>query len=667
MEKNERGRSNSINYNNLSNLFKEYKNSESKKPMRLQSVALSVPNNFRNIYFDLKINENDEFSEIIMQKLDEIKTNSVSQFHSQIEQINNNYEKFKDKILSFIALKEKKISDVSEPAKSTKSILKYATQNIFKKINEAIKICDNIINNIEQNFALLNTFFEQNIMLHTKKQTEHFLIANYDLIENCSILTKFNFTELDTTNLNKIQYYKFYINYLSQKKIEVEGITKNYLLKKENLQNGIVFLLENFSGLEKLKLQGINNNEFISILKNIDINIKNRNKFNIETLGLKDFGSIDIKVESSKLNRIKKLKVQKGGYINILTISKLFIENNRNLVSLSLEFINMTDLGFQLLISSLIKNPNVTNTLEHLSLEGNRITIVKYDKEDNKNQNQFFQNLKVLNLAKNAIYKFEFFLEVLPKLKFLGLSSNDLPTGSFMEKAIKPDFKDKLVLLNDNMFITNSNNNNKIYIDYLNKRLPNFDFEIKNLNLNFTFDIESQFHLESLKLSTNVVISLINLDLSFCGLCTDVLVNFFKNNPKFLSLRYLNLRYNNIKGDFFEKIISNEEICFDNINFIELSENEIISDTPEKIEILGNFIEKHQNLETIQLINTGFFFELINNIKAKNLKYEKFKEVFLNLKKYLTENKRDFKFITNEGNITYVKEELQNFFSFRFS
>ena len=151
--------------------------------------------------------------------------------------------------------------------------------------------------------------------------------------------------------------------------------------------------------LEKLKLEGITNNDFISILKNIDINIKNRNKFNIKTLGLKNFGSIDFKIESSKLNRIKKLKVQKGGYINILTISNLFIEHNKNLSSLSLEFINMTDIGFQLLISSLIKNPNITNTLEYLSLEGNRITIVKYDKEDNKNQNQFFQNLKTLNLV----------------------------------------------------------------------------------------------------------------------------------------------------------------------------------------------------------------------------------------------------------------------------
>jgi len=353
--------------------------------------------------------------------------------------------------------------------------------------------------------------------------------------------------------------------------------------------------------------------------------------------------------------------------MNISIVSKLFIEENKNLVSLSLDYINMTNMGFKLLISSLIKNQNIANTLEYLSLEGNRITTVKYDKEDNHNQNKFFQNLKTLNLSKNGIYKFQFFLEALPKLKFLDLTSNNLPTSSFMERAINKHFKDKLVLLNDNMFITNSKNYNNTYINYLNDRLPKFDFEIKNLNLNFTYDIEKQSNLEKLKLSTNVVISLIKLDLSFCGLYTDVLVNFFKNNPKFLSLRSLNLRYNNIKGDFFGKILSNEEICFDNINFIELSENEIVCESLEKMENLVKFIQKHQNLENIQLINTGFFTNLISKIKDKDGKDENFKEVFLNFKKYLSENKRDFKFIINEGNATFVKKDFQNLFSFKFS
>ena len=235
-----------------------------------------------------------------------------------------------------------------------------------------MEICENIINNIEQNFKLLNIFFEQSTMINTQRQTENFLMTNYKLIENCSIINKFNFTELDTTNLNKIDYYKFYIKYLSQKKIEIEGFAKNYLIKKEDLQNGIRFIMENFSGLEKLKLEGINNNEFLSILENIEINIKNSNKSNLRTL-----------------NNIKKLKIQKGTYMNISTVCKLFIEENKNLVSLSLDYINMTNMGFKLLISSLIKNPDITNTLEYLSLEGNRITIVKYDKKDNQNQKNF--------------------------------------------------------------------------------------------------------------------------------------------------------------------------------------------------------------------------------------------------------------------------------------
>jgi hypothetical protein len=343
----------------------------------------------------------------------------------------------------------------------------------------------------------------------------------------------------------------------------------------------------------------------------------------------------------------------------------------------------MTDLGFESILSSLIKNPNITKTLEHLSLEGNRITTVKYDKDSSRIQDQFFNNLKTLNLSKNMIYNFEFFLSVLINLRFLDLTSNNIPTGIFMNQIIQEKndkekkrkkekdkgnnidkYKDILVLLNDNMFITNSENNNNIYINYLNDILPNFDGEIRNLNLNFTYDIETQIHLEKLKLSLNIAISLIKLDLSFCGIYTDVLVKFFNNNSKLLSLRDLNLRYNNLKGDLFEKINSNREICLDNINYIELSENEIICETVDKIESLCLFIENHQNLEKMQIINTGFFSDLIDNIKDSNPDADKFKGAFVKLKKYLDDNKREFKFILNEGNINFVKKEFQDLFTF---
>ena len=653
-------------FNTLTDLFLDYRNSLNKNCGRLQSISFSNLNadNFRKDFLEAE-EDNIDYSIIIMKRLDEIKSNSCKQFQSYMNNTNRKYDEFKSKIKSFIQVKERKLSNVMDPLTNKQSILKYATQNIFIKINNILQICENIINAIGKNYELLNTFYEQTDLIDSQKQFENFLINNYKLIENSSVLKRFNFTEMDTTNLNKIDYYKFYIKYLSQRKIEGEECAKNYTIKKEELQNGIGFIMENFSILEKLKLEGMGSNDFESILQNIEINIKNNKKFNLSKLNIKNFGSIDTKFGDNKLNILQKLKIQKGTYINMSMVSKLFLESNKHLVKLSLEDINMTDVGFKTLILTLISNPAITNTLEYLSLEGNRITMIRYDKDHNKFQDTYFQNLNHLNLSRNGIYKFELFLSALPKLKFLDLTSNNIPTGSFMENAIK--VKDKLVLLNDNMFITNSSHNNNIYIKYLNERMPTFNSEIKNLNLNFTYDIENQNYLKQLKLSMNVTISLIKLDLSFCGLYTDIIVRFFKNNPKFLSLRQLILRYNNIKGDFFEKIMSDEEICLDNISFIELSENEIICDTVEKLESLFKFIEKHKNLESLQLINTNFFSDLINRIKDSNPNSDKFKDAFMKLKNNLDANKRIFKFIINEGNKTFVKKEFQHLFTFKFA
>ena len=123
MDENNNGRNSSINFNNLSSLFKEYTISEMNFN-RLQSISFSDTNveNFRKNFFDLNINKEEEFSEIITKKLDQIKTNSYSEFKNYMEQMNQNFDKFKDKLLSFIDSKEKKISNVPEPEKSLSRI-----------------------------------------------------------------------------------------------------------------------------------------------------------------------------------------------------------------------------------------------------------------------------------------------------------------------------------------------------------------------------------------------------------------------------------------------------------------------------------------------------------------------------------------------------------------
>ena len=660
---------NNTNINLLSELFKDYRKSISKKYTGLRSVTFSnvIDDNFRKDFYDLgDEKDNIDFSEMIKIKLDEIKNSSISQFQNYIDNVNKKYDEFKNKIVDFIESKKRKLSDFEDPLNNKAFILKYAKQNIFIKINNIFEIYDNIINSIEKNFELLNLFYENSILMNSKKQIEDFLINNSNLIENCSVVSKFNFTKLDTSNIKEIKYYKYYINYLSQKKIEDEEEVMQYILKKDDMKNGLGFIKENFSLLGKLTLKGIITEDFDNVLINISENMKKNQKTNITKLNVLNFSSIVPKNEINiQLNMLRKLKMQYGAYINISKISKIFIENNNNLTSLSLEDINLTDLGFKSLISSLIKNQSITKTLEYLSLEGNKISMVKYDNEHVSLQYKYFQKLKWLILSRNNIYKFDFALNVLPNLKFLDLTSNDIPTSSFMEIAIKE--KGKLVLLNDNMFITNSPNNNDIYIEYLNERIPKFDTQIKNLNLNFTFDIGRQNNLEQFKLTNNVALSLIKLDLSFCGITTGVLVNFFKKNPKFICLKQLILKYNNIKADFFEKIIDIAEICLDSINFLDLSENEIICGTVQKMESLYKFIEKNKYLETFRLINSNFFSDLITKMKDFHQDSDKFKKVLDNLLKHMTETKRSFKFIINEGNKSSIVEKYQCLFEFQFN
>ena len=660
---------NNANINLLSELFKDYRKSISKKYTGLRSVTFSnvIDDNFRKDFYDLgDEKDNIDFSEMIKIKLDEIKNSSISQFQNYIDNVNKKYDEFKNKIVDFIESKKRKLSDFEDPLNNKAFILKYAKQNIFIKINNIFEIYDNIINSIEKNFELLNLFYENSILMNSKKQIEDFLINNSNLIENCSVVSKFNFTKLDTSNIKEIKYYKYYINYLSQKKIEDEEEVMQYILKKDDMKNGLGFIKENFSLLGKLTLKGIITEDFDNVLININENMKKNQKTNITKLNVLNFSSIVPKNEINiQLNMLRKLKMQYGAYINISKISKIFIENNNNLTSLSLEDINLTDLGFKSLISSLIKNQSITKTLEYLSLEGNKISMVKYDNEHVSLQYKYFQKLKWLILSRNNIYKFDFALNVLPNLKFLDLTSNDIPTSSFMEIAIKE--KGKLVLLNDNMFITNSPNNNDIYIEYLNERIPKFDTQIKNLNLNFTYDIGRQNNLEQLKLTNNVALSLIKLDLSFCGITTGVLVNFFKKNPKFICLKQLILKYNNIKADFFEKIIDIAEICLDSINFLDLSENEIICGTVQKMESLYKFIEKNKYLETFRLINSNFFSDLITKMKDFHQDSDKFKKILDNLLKHMTETKRSFKFIINEGNKSSIVEKYQCLFEFQFN
>ena len=128
---------NNTNINLLSELFKDYRKSISKKYTGLRSVTFSnvIDDNFRKDFYDLgDEKDNIDFSEMIKIKLDEIKNSSISQFQNYIDNVNKKYDEFKNKIVDFIESKKRKLSDFEDPLNNKAFILKYAKQNIICSI-----------------------------------------------------------------------------------------------------------------------------------------------------------------------------------------------------------------------------------------------------------------------------------------------------------------------------------------------------------------------------------------------------------------------------------------------------------------------------------------------------------------------------------------------------
>ena len=622
-------------------------------------------NNIKNTIFeDLNMNENDNFSKKVIDKLEIIKNNTLKKYESLIDNFKLCYEEYKKKILDYITQKELNISKLNFENLNNETLIKYSVHNIFNNIIDTNEVYEYIIKNIESNFLFLSDYLKKTELICVKNGKEYFLNKNYKDIINCSLLSKFNFKEIDITAISKISYYNYYLNFLKAEKND--GHIRTFTIKHEEMKKGIQFIKEHFGSLQNLHIHGIDTKGLNTIIKTISEHQNRINGYILKKIIIEDFDFSEIidkdKLNEIRLNKIERIKISSGQCLNPIFLSELLLRRTESLTSLSLEKINMTNYGLNTLMGIFINNPVFLDTLEYISLAGNCISAVKKDIFESEEMfNKKFTQLKIFNLHKNNIYKFEISLEKMPELKILDLSSNSILTGSMMEIMMKE--KNKLVLFNDNIFISNNYNNSMTYIEYLNRQLPKLDFGLKVLHLGFTYEKDKKDLLNNLKLSPSIKLALIKLDLSFCGLNTDVLINFLKQNYGLYSLKKLSLKYNNIESDIFGKMDC-DEITLESLNIVDLSENTIECKTFEENENLIKFIIKNKNLEMIKLMNSNFFESWNNLFKEDNNK--KLNNLYKDLKKYLKENYRRFMFVIDEDNSsTFNEGEFQDLFSFR--
>ena len=691
----------------LSVLFNEYQKLE--KPPSNDAINNGKNKNTIN---NLKIKNDDDFSIAINNKFEEIKKYTLSRLDSSIDRYKTCYAQYQKRIFNFIEKRGNDLSKIANNNLKNRELLEYGIQNIFNKINKIFEIYDNILNNIEENFVLLNDMLEKNNLFNQKMPIEKFLNNYYKNILNCSLINKFNFKQIDNSHIILNNYYKNYYNFLKDEKNK--EVINSFILKKYNNEEDeikeedfkkeegekIDYFRINFPSIENLELNGINRNDLEKIVNSISNVSTYSNVNNLKKLKMKYFNfneKIEIssnqggrlsrkgstksknneKKESSpekehlsirgslnlkniKFNKLETIKLSSGKYLNPQLLYNLFLNNANCVKNLTLEKVKLNNISIIMLMSFFKDNRKILETLEYLNFSGNYISEINFDifKAD-KDTNIIFKKLKIFNLNKNKIYKFDFSLKIFPELKLLDLSSNGILTSTLMDCYIK--LKDKLILFNDNIFITNNKNNNIKYINYLNKHLGNLDFELKILHLGFTYDKEKMQYLEQLKLSPSINISLIKLDLSFCGITSNALVNFLKNNFGLFSLQNLKLKYNIIDSSVFQKLLS-EDILLEKLNCIDLSENEILCNKYEESFCLIKFIEKYQSLEKIKFINSKFIDNWTANIACDFDIDGKFKKLYSDFKDQLKKENRNFIFIIESDNWSYIENDFKHLF-----
>jgi Leucine-rich repeat (LRR) protein len=273
----------------------------------------------------------------------------------------------------------------------------------------------------------------------------------------------------------------------------------------------------------------------------------------------------------------------------------------------------MNDKNFLDFFYYLGKKKYLQESIQYLSFSGNELTYINLKKFMNSGGN--LKNLQYFDLSKNNIYEFVTDnFKTMPTLKILDLSDNNISNYSFFNTIYSLHKKKKMtcgVLLCNNLFVTNNRYNNRNYRKYIYDILSDFKYKIKKVNLSLLYNKDNIEELIKLRISPYVKISMVKLNLSFCGLKTETIWKFFQNNFGLLNLVSLNLSYNFISNSFFS-LCAGQDILLEKLKIIDISKNEICCKTADDFQKIEIFINNYQKLKKIKIQKNDFIEELIN-------------------------------------------------------
>ena len=564
--------------------------------------------------------QNINFGEIINAQISEIKENTLSYFEKTIKELEKRYNTYINKMTNYINENELKLSKVfQKDVKNEDNLLEFADNNIFKQVDNVLEIHENIFNAIEGHIKLLNIFLRRTDLLLQKNPLEYFVNSYSNDILNCWFLNKINYQKL---NLSKVILNKdlseLCSGYLCKKKDNNFSCITIQRDSKGNISLESEFAKENLNNLEKLKFQSLNNEEINSHFKNINQKNNDNNIYDIIPSANKlsslsiidsDFSSTNISAFSAP--ELKKLKIKKTPLtLQIQNFLESILGHTLFLQKLYLEKCFLDDQSLFQIFEFLSEKTQFTESLQNISFSGNEITLVDMNILIEKKSS--FKSLNYLDFSKNNI--FDFYIDnfkCLPKLNVLDLTDNNISNFIFFQ-AVKSQKRgiESINLLCNNIFLNNNKLNANKYRLYLQENLAKFRHKIKKLNLSFLYDKKTINQMIQLKISPMVKISLIKLNLSYCGLSDKNFCEFLKNNFGLLNLEELNLSNNLLTIKIFNLILK-VDTSFEKLTKLDLSMNNINSLSIDEYSDIERFVEKYSTLKKIKLQESTFCQDLL--------------------------------------------------------
>ena len=593
-----------LNTNNiLGDIFRCVIKIKSKHPKEKLSVSLY------KINLD---NESKDFSSIIKAKIIEIKENTLNIFDQAKKEFDIRYNEYIKELNKFINENELKLGKLLEnqiDQIENENILDFTYNHIFEKFENIFEIHQNIIDSIKEHFGLLKLLLEQNNLIQQKNPLECYINNNASQILDSWFLNKIDYQNLNLSNIIINKYLSnLCTNYLCKKKennfsnITINNNNKGIFPFKSN------FIKDNLKNLKKIKFIELKNNEkdsFISInnsLINVDNSYITASKLNSLTLINSDLSSMDLNKISSP--SLIKLKIKKNNLsLNLNYFLGTILDKSLSLKKLYLQRCFIDNQSLSEALEFLSNSPKILESLQFLSFSRNDIT--KVDLTNNLIKKQcVFKSLQYIDCSRNNIYDFsQNNFQAFPELKVLDLTNNNMSNHFFFENVRK--LPDNIVLLSNNMFINNNSDNAEDYRKYLNNKLTKFSHKIIKLDFSYLFYKNKFEKLIDLKLTPMIKISLIKLNLSFCGLDNTTIYKFLKNNFGLLNLKELNLSNNFITIEIFNLILKSD-ILLDNLYSIDLSYNNINSLNLDDFKHLELFIQLYSKLKKIKFQGTEF-------------------------------------------------------------